>query len=248
MDEFRYHESLVHPAMSASLEPPKEILVLGGGDGFVARELLKYDSVERIDVVDIDPSITQLAKERPEIRHLNKDSLFSEKVSIVHQDAMLFLQESTQFYDLVVIDLPDPNTEALSKLYSTAFYALVYRRLSVDGAMVTQATSPFFANKAFWCIVETMETALSDQVVPGTVYPYHVNVPSFGEWGFVLGTKRAKSWDQVAVSVDTRFLTTEKLASLFIFGKDIARVESEANQLLRPVLFHYYRKGWSQYH
>jgi spermidine synthase len=247
IDEFRYHESLVHPAMAAMIEPPKEILVLGGGDGLVVRELLKYDSVTKIDLVDIDPTITQLAKERPELRSLNKNSLFSDRLSIVHHDAMMFLQESTQFYDLVVVDLPDPNTEALSKLYSTVFYSLVYRRLSDDGIMVTQATSPFFANKAFWCIVQTMETAFSEQVIKGAVYPYHVNVPSFGEWGFVLAAKRTKKWDDIEITVETRFLTTERIPSLFVFGRDIERVESESNQLLHPILYHYYRKGWSRF-
>jgi spermidine synthase len=113
--------------------------------------------------------------------------------------------------------------------------------------MVTQATSPFFANKAFWCIVQTMETAFSEQVIKGAVYPYHVNVPSFGEWGFVLAAKRTKKWDDIEITVETRFLTTERLPSLFVFGRDIERVESESNQLLHPILYHYYRKGWSRF-
>lgn len=247
VDEARYHESLVHPAMSAMLEPPKEILVLGGGDGLVVRELLKYDSVQQIDLVDIDPTITALAKERPELRYLNQDSLFSEKLNIYHQDAMMFLQDTEQFYDLVVIDLPDPNTEALSKLYSTSFYALVYRRLSQDGMMVTQATSPFFAKKAFWCIASTVEASFGEQVSGGKMYPYHVNVPSFGEWGFVLGAKRELDWSKVAVSVPTRFLTTERLYPLFVFGKDIERVELAPNLLLDPSLYRHYREGWQHF-
>ncbi len=247
VDEFRYHEALVHPAMSAMIEPPKEILVLGGGDGLVVRELLKYDSVQQIDLVDIDPTITKLGKERPEIRYLNQDSLFSEKLNVYHQDAMMFLQETEQFYDVVVIDLPDPNTEALSKLYSTSFYTLVYRRLSHDGMMVTQSTSPFFAKKAFWGIASTVETAFSEQVAGGVMYPYHVNVPSFGEWGFVLGAKRTVDWSKIEVSVPTQFLTTERLPPLFVFGKDIERIEVKPNLLLDPRLYYYYREGWQHF-
>ena len=247
VDEFRYHESLVHPAMSAMIEPPKEILVLGGGDGLVVRELLKYDSVEQIDLIDIDPTITELATDRPELRYLNQDSLLSEKLNIYHQDAMMFLQETEQFYDFVVIDLPDPNTEALSKLYSTSFYTLVYRRLSHDGMMVTQSTSPFFAKKAYWCIASTVENAFSEQVAGGLMYPYHVNVPSFGEWGFVMGAKRKIDWSKVEVSVPTQFLTTDRLQSLFVFGKDIERIEVKPNLLLNPSLYRHYREGWQHF-
>ena len=247
IDEFRYHESLVHPAMSIMTEPPKEVLILGGGDGLVVRELLKYDSLKQIDLIDIDPTITELAMERPELRYLNEDSLFSDKVNIYHEDAMQFLEETEQFYDLVIIDLPDPNTEALSKLYSTAFYALVYRRLSIDGMMVTQSTSPYFARRAYWCIANTVETAFEEQISGGFMYPYHVNVPSFGEWGFVMGAKREKDWSKLEISVPTKFLSTERAQSLFVFGKDIDRIDVKPNLLLDPSLYRHYREGWQHF-
>ena len=82
----------------------------------------------------------------------------------------------------VVVAFPDPNNYGVGKLYTTAFYRLLARHLSRDGLVVVQATSPLFARKSYWCIEETMHQAGL------TTYPYHLYVPSFGEWGFVLAS------------------------------------------------------------
>ena len=87
-------------------------------------------------------------------------------------------------FDFAVIDFPDPTSHSLGKLYTTAFYRLLEKHLSENGAVVVQATSPLFARRSFWCIAKTLES------VGFQVKPYHTYVPSFGEWGFVLATKR----------------------------------------------------------
>ena len=247
IDEARYHESLVHPALVGLGRDAKRVLILGGGDGLAVREISKWKSIGQIDLVDIDPAITELGLKHPMLTQLNENALQSEAVSITHQDAMLYLQESETFYDVVYIDLPDPNSETLSKLYSTSFYELVHRRLTSDGILVTQATSPYFAPEAYWCIEETLTETFGEH--EGFVYPYHVNVPSFGEWGFVMASKRGLDWSDKSLPIDTKFLTTEKLPTLFVFGQDIAkeRVGVKSNHLLDPVLFHYYKRGWSRY-
>ena len=247
IDEARYHESLVHPALVGLGRDAERVLILGGGDGLAVREISKWNSIEQIDLVDIDPAITELGLKHPMLTKLNENALQSEAVSITHQDAMLYLQENETFYDVVYIDLPDPNSETLSKLYSTSFYELVYRRLTSDGILVTQATSPYFAPEAYWCIEETLTETFGEH--DGFVYPYHVNVPSFGEWGFVMASKRGLDWSDKSLPIDTKFLTTERLPTLFVFGQDIAkeRVDVKSNHLLDPVLFHYYKRGWSRY-
>ena len=247
IDEARYHESLVHPAFVGLGRDAERILILGGGDGLAVREVLKWPSVKQIDLVDIDPAITKLGLTHPILKELNHGALKSELVQVIHQDAMLYLQEVHTFYDIVYIDLPDPNTETLSKLYSTSFYELVHRRLTPDGILVTQATSPYFAPEAFWCIESTLTDTFAEH--NGYVYPYHVNVPSFGEWGFVMASKRGLDWSDKLMNVETKYLTTDKLTTLFIFGQDIAkeRVEVESNHLLNPILFHYYKRGWQRY-
>ncbi len=251
IDEARYHESLVHPALLGLGREASRVLLLGGGDGMAVRELLAWESIEQIDLVDIDPTITELGQTHPLLTNLNQNALDDPSVHIYHQDAMLFLQESDTFYDIVLIDLPDPNSETLSKLYSSSFYELVHRRLSADGIMVTQATSPYFATKAFWCIEQTVAEVFEHNTRTGTVYPYHVNVPSFGEWGFVMGSKRSIDWNAIQWSLhqDTAFLTPERLPTLFVFGKDIAQetVSVETNHLLNPILYRYYKQGWQRY-
>jgi len=251
IDEARYHESLVHPALLGLGREVHRVLLLGGGDGMAVRELLAWESIEQIDLVDIDPTITELGQTHPLLTNLNQNALDDPSVHIYHQDAMLFLQESDTFYDIVLIDLPDPNSETLSKLYSSSFYELVHRRLSADGIMVTQATSPYFATKAFWCIEQTVTEVFEHNARTGTVYPYHVNVPSFGEWGFVMGSKRSIDWNAIQWSLpqDTAFLTPERLPTLFVFGKDIAQetVSVDTNHLLNPILYRYYKQGWQRY-
>jgi spermidine synthase len=248
LDEARYHEALVIPAMEAAPRP-RQVLILGGGDGLAAREVLKYQSVRAVRLVDLDPAVTDLAQTRTELVSLNRGSLSDPRVEIINRDAMLYLQDSRDFFDVILVDLPDPNTEALSKLYSRSFYALCARRLRPGGVLVTQATSPFFARSAFWCIVQTVESAGGGDGLPALrPLPYHVNVPSFGEWGFVLAGDRAVDPLTLRPSVTTRFLTPDTLKGMFSFGRDMMPVAGlETNRLDRPVLNGYYRKGWAEF-
>ena len=249
IDEARYHEALVIPAMEASSNP-RNVLILGGGDGMAAREVLKYKQVESIILVDIDPVMTELSRRRPEMVSLNEGALNSFKVKVVNQDAMKFLVNDSAFYDVIIIDLPDPSTETLSKLYSKSFYALCTRRLTGDGFLVTQATSPFFAPDAFWCIARTIEESGSSYAdLPGIhSLPFHVNVPSFGEWGFVLAGKRRLDHRQLALSVYTRYLTTDTLHAMFSFGRDMQpNGNIEINRLDHPILQEYYKLGWRMF-
>lgn len=243
VDEARYHESLVLPAMAA-VGHPRTVLLLGGGDGMAAREVLKYDSVETVTLVDIDPAVTELASTRDELLTMNEGSLQSPRVTVVNQDAMSFMEEDRGFYDVILADLPDPSTDALAKLYSDAFYALALRRLTERGAIATQATSPFYAPDAYWCAVETLTAAPGPEQPPLNVLPYHVHVPSFGEWGFVLASRVSLAPQELSVDVPTRFLTDEVLAAMFAFGKDLDRRSVQVNRLERPVIARYYARGW----
>ena len=246
-DEYRYHEPLVH--VPAALAAKREhILVLGGGDGLAVRELLRYPDVGRIEVVDLDPEITNLARRNPLFRQVNADAMLDERVTIHNTDAFKFVEQSSDIYDLILVDLPDPNGTALGKLYSVSFYKMLRRRLAAGGAMVTQSTSPYFAPKAYWSIHRTMEQAF-DTVVPYTSY-----VPSFGQWGFnmAFGSERVEfSVPRLASelfeqrSFDFRYLNREMLPGLFLFGQDIAEpADVEVNRLDNQILLQYYDQGW----
>ena len=235
-DEYRYHEALVHPGLQ-SLKEPRRALVLGGGDGLAVREILKYDSIQAVTLVDLDPEMTRLFSQHDVLTRLNQNSLTSPRVKIVNADAFLWLEENREFYDFVVADFPDPSNYSLGKLYTTAFYRLLRRCLSDGGLAVVQATSPLFARRSFWCVVKTMES------VGFRTTPYHAYVPSFGEWGFVIASKQPyRRPDRYPPNL--KFLTPETAPSLFHFPKDMAPVEAEVNRLNNQVLVQYYEAEW----
>ena len=237
-NEYRYNEALVHPAMQW-LQRPRRILVLGGGDGLAVREILKYDSVESVTVVDLDPEMTRLFTTNELMRELNADSLRSPKVTIVNADAFVWLDQSGETFDFAVIDFPDPANYALGKLYTTAFYRLLERRLTENGAAAIQATSPMFARRSYWCIVQTMESAGFH------TSPYHVYVPSFGEWGFVIASKKPYAITPVRMDA-LKFVTTDMLPGFFQFPPDMSRVDAEVNRLNNQILVRYYESEWQQ--
>lgn len=236
-DEYRYHEALVHPGLQDS--GARRVLVLGGGDGLALREILKHRQVEAVTLVDLDPEMTKLFSSAPVLRKLNGDALNSPKVHRVVDDAAQWLERSDEMFDFVVVDFPDPANYALGKLYSTAFYRLLEKHLSANGRFVVQATSPLYARRSFWSIVATLED------VGFAVAPYHALVPSFGEWGFILASRKPFP-PPTAYDVDLRFLTAEITPTLFQFPKDMARVEGEVNRLNNQSLVRTFEHEWRE--
>lgn len=231
MDEYRYHEALVHIPM-AYAAAQDEVLVLGGGDGLAARELLRYPETH-ITLVDLDPGMTALCSEHPLITALNQDSLTSDRLTLINEDAYEYLETCTETYDVILVDLPDPNNEALNKLYTNIFYRLCAQHLAPGGVLNVQSTSPYYATKAFWCVNATLKSEGLQ------VLPYHLQVPAFGDWGFNMAGRETLT-QQHPLPEDTRFLTEEDLAGLFMFGKDEMTDSVAVNQLTRPVMIQYY--------
>ena len=241
IDEHRYHESLVHPAMTTA-KSHDNILIIGGGDGMAVREVLKYKDVNHITLVDLDPAITKLFKENPTLSKLNSNAYDNPKVKVVNQDAWKFIEKATTLYDVIILDLPDPNNISLSRLYSETFYKVLKGQLSKSGAMVTQATSPLFSHKAFWSIKKTLEnTGLYTQ-------PYHTYIPSFGEWGFVLVSHFPIDFKKQKPLENLKYLNQEVLNKMTIFAKDIDEVKVESNRLSNHKLIHYYDEGWEKWY
>ncbi len=240
-DEYRYHEVLVHPAIGALGRDPRSVLVLGGGDGLAVRELLRYPSIERIVLVDLDPLVTDAFRTLPIGRKLNLDSLSDGRVTVKNMDAYKFLEEPGPAFDLALIDFPDPGNYAVGKLYTESFYLLLRERLGVRGVAVVQATSPQYARESFWCIAHTMEAA-------GFVTaPFHVYVPSFGEWGFVLaGAEGMSAPTELRVDPSSlRYLDASLLPSLFAFPKDLGKIESPVHRLNDQALVAIYTREWA---
>lgn len=237
-DEYRYHEALVHPAMSAQ-GAPKKVAVLGGGDGMAVREILKYPSVESVTLVELDPNMTRLFSTDAAMVQLNGGSLSSHKIRVVNADAFKWLQDGSDSFDVIVVDFPDPTNFSIGKLYTNSFYALLAQRLSASGYAVIQTTSPLVARHSFWTVAATIEsTGLH-------VAPYHANVPSFGEWGYLIASHRP--WRMPATLPDgLRYLTLQTLPLLFDFPKDMERVPAEVNRLSNQMLVSTYEQEWGR--
>jgi len=249
LDEYRYHEALVHPAMNVGRRH-ESVLILGGGDGMALREVLKYPDVTRVTLVDLDPAITELFSRNPVMQKLNGNAYADNRVTVVNRDAWKFLEDNTGRYDVVIIDLPDPHDLSLSKLYTRAFYTTLAKRLTESGVIVTQATSPFYARHAFWCIDTTLAATRSALDLNSTLFtvPYHTYVPSFGEWGFVMASQRRLDWERIQVPVATRYLDAQRLGEMTSFPSDMGRVDTEVNTLVTHRLTAYYERGWSRWY
>lgn len=242
-DEYRYHESLVHPAFAVAASHGR-ILVLGGGDGLALREVFRYPDVEHVTLVDLDPNVTEMARRIEVLRGLNGAALDDPRVTVVNDDAMVWLDENgagLEPFDVVLIDFPDPNNYSLGKLYTTRFYHLVQRVMHADSAMVVQSTSPMMARRSFWCIERTVAASGFHTA------PYHTTVPSFGEWGYVLAMKRPFD-PPTELSVDgLRYLNDQTLRASFVFSDDMAPLEVEPNRLNDQRLVHYYQEEWARW-
>ncbi|HEX4376134.1 MAG TPA: polyamine aminopropyltransferase [Steroidobacteraceae bacterium] len=238
-DEYRYHEALVHPIMS-TVQAPHRVLVLGGGDGLAVREILKYPSVDSVTLVDLDPEVTSLFARTPFLAALNQSSLRSSKVHVINADAFVWLQGIHERFDAVIVDFPDPSNYSIGKLFSLTFYRRLNAVLSDDGWAVIQSTSPYVARKAFWCVEHTVQAA---GLIPAA---YHVFVPSFGEWGFVLAGHRPFE-PPAHLPADLRYLTPDVMRDMFAFPPDMDRVPTDINRLDNQVLVRYFETEWAHY-
>ncbi len=238
-DEYRYHEALVHPAI-ASVVQPHRILILGGGDGLALREVLKYPSVQRVTLVDLDRKMTSLSTAFPLLADLNEHSFSDRRVQVINQDAMIWLNQTHDLYDAAIVDFPDPNSFALGKLYTTRFYHLLRNHLTPDAAVSVQCTSPLFARRSYWCIIRTIEAS------GFFVRPYQASVPSFGVWGFALARLQPFAPPE-RLLLPLRYLDEKTLASMFVLPPDMGPLPVEINRLDNQMLVRYYEEEWKKW-
>lgn len=263
VDEYRYHEALVHPVMAITPRA-RDVLVLGGGDGLAVRELLKYPSLGSITLVDLDPAMTGLATDLPAMATLNENSLSDPRVTVVNADAFVWVGESRATFDAVVIDFPDPGNYSIGKLYSSRFFNLLRDRLRPGAGVSIQCTSPLVAPRSYWCILNTMADSGYD------VRPYHAPVPTFGVWGFALAvtTQAGPASDapadprsnelfaRIPASLSgpmtlaaelppLRYLTDSTMAAMFDLPADQQPRDVPPNRLNDQILVRLYDEEWN---
>lgn len=237
-DEYRYHEALVHPALQ-SIAHRNHILILGGGDGMAVREVLKYTDSKSITLVDLDKKMTDLFTHNLMLSELNQHSFSNPKVKVINEDAFLWLKNSQQQFDCIIVDFPDPSNYSVGKLYSLTFYQLLRSHLHDSGVAVVQSTSPYVAPKSFWCINQTLLHAGLNPI------PYHTYLPSFGDWGYHLATKGKAFHFPDTFITSLRYLNTETFKQMLVFPKDMPKVEAGVNKLNNQILVHYFEKEWA---
>jgi spermidine synthase len=205
--------------------------------------------------VDIDPVMTTLAKEHPVLLLINDGSMQSPKVNIINADAAKFIDEDASLYGVIIIDLPDPDTIDLMHVYSEKFYTTLRNHLIRGGVMVTQATSPYFSKNAFLSIMKTIRKA------GYSILPYHNQIPTMGEWGWVIGIRETDIKEiqlksiimkKDFTNIKTRYINKDAMISMVHFGKGVIDKEAmekiEANTELNSVLYRYYLSGsWGMY-
>ncbi|MEV0172739.1 polyamine aminopropyltransferase [Streptomyces sp. NPDC050803] len=219
-DEHRYHEALVHPAMNG---PHARVLILGGGDGLAAREVLRHPGVRRVDVVELDAELVGLARRDPALARLNGHVYDDPRVRVTTGDAFRHLRTAPATrYDVVISDLPDPGITASTKLYSQEFYGLARRMLADEGRLVVHAGPVASRPRVFWTVDATMRAAGLRTA------PYCVagRAPGFAagpdrsagraeaphDWGFILSSGTARpALDLPADGPDLRTITTARL-------------------------------------
>ena len=251
LDEVMYHEPIVHPIMQLARHP-QNILVMGGGDGCAVREILKYPSVKDITLVDLDPAMTNLGKNNEILVNMNDSSFHDSKLTIINQDGYKYMDTVGDYYDVIIIDLPDPRTVELGRLYSYEFYKLCYKHLRPNGLIITQAGSPYFATKAYKCIDKTIAKAGFSTLA------MHNQILTLGEWGWIIGAKNTSKQNLLANAksinfdgVSTEWINNESMQLMTSFGKVIypgRRDSVKVNKIHDPVLYKYYLDGnWDLY-
>jgi spermidine synthase len=188
--------------------------------------------------VELDPAVIELA--RSTMRSANGGSLDNPRVHIVTGDAMKWLRDTRTAFDAVIVDLPDPDTPVLGRLYSTEFYTLVSRALAPGGLMVVQSGSPYSTPMAFWRTISTITDA------GYAVTPYHVYVPTFGDWGFALARRGDKAPRPTlpANAPPLRFLDQSVLDAATVFATDVQRRTLEPSTLEHPRVVEDMRHGY----
>ncbi len=245
-DEFMYHEPMVHLPMNL-INKKANILILGGGDGCIAREVFKYEDVEKVTLVDLDEEMLALGEDSPILIDLNKGAMNNPKLTSIAKDAFTFLERTKESYDAIFIDLPDPNNVDLNKLYTKEFYYLCKQNLSDNGILITQSGSPYYATKAFYCIEKTLRAAGFKTI------PMHNQVLTLGEWGWIIGTKQSISKQRLAQvdvsNMDLKWFTNNSVNQITSFGKTLVDTTGiKVNTIFSPKLYTYYKQGnWDLY-
>lgn len=232
-DEYIYHESLVHPAMLAG-DSHGAVLIIGGGEGSTLREVLRYPSVERAVMVDIDGDVVEACKKH--LVEFHRGAFDDPRAEVIIDDGRKYIQNGGEHFDVVIVDVSEPTEGGPAyMLYTVEFYELVKKILKDGGRIVTQACSSSISMVDYFSAI-----CNSMKEVFGSVLPYQCFIPSFGTtWGFAMWA--GERGEMISLDVDARlarFKTAELRfydeitnRSLFCLPKDLRGVLSREKKI-----------------
>jgi len=256
-DEHIYHSFLTYPALLSSARH-KNILVIGGGDGLAVRDILKWNP-DSITLIDLDTDMTNLFQGKDpalpdalkkQLLSLNENALNDPRVTIFNSDAFLEVERlvsQKKHYDTIIVDLPDPSHPDLNKLYSDFFYARLKELLSGDGVIAIQSTSPYHAQHAFISVGKTLQS------VGFNMEQYHSNVPTFGEWGWTIGTIHGlpashRIRNSATLPVNDPWISKQQLLAAFVFAPSFYQFANDVkiNTLGSRIIYNYHQAAWGK--
>ncbi len=221
-DEFVYHEMMAHPAL-ALLGNPERVLIIGGGDGGVAREMLRYKSVTHLDLVDIDGMVVEVSKRFfPEV----SSSLSDPRLHLHIADGTQFVKEVEHTYDLIIVDSTDPI--GISEgLFTRDFYDDCLRALSERGLIAVQSESPFDSSQSH--VVREVRQFFEALFPIAATYLAFIPTYAMGMWSFTLGSKQLHPVEDLDVQVlpfaaDLRYYTPEIHRAAFALPAFVQRL------------------------
>ncbi|GAB5524000.1 MAG: hypothetical protein Roseis2KO_18720 [Roseivirga sp.] len=243
IDSWLYFEPFAHPAMQL-LQPGSKVLIVGGENGMLARELLKYKNAQ-IDLAPVDKAYQDLSENLSFFTEQHRDVFSESRLTVLDESAFRLLNKSTEAYDAIFVDVPDPIDIELNQYFSKEFYGLCHAALKANGLLVTQSGSPYFATTAFQSIQKTIQVAGFD------VQAYHNQVLSLGEWAWTIGAKEVSGIELKSSlkelnfdGVETQWLNNEAMQMMLSFGKSyVTTGDIKVNTIEEPVIYKYYNQG-----
>ena len=244
IDDFLFYEPMVHSLFRIH-EEIRDVLVVGGENGCLIKEVLKYPGIKSLDMISYDTLLRDIGEKEVFFTMMNEGAFEHEKTNIIRKDLISYLSETDRRYDAIFIDLPDPRSIETNQYYTREFYQMIARILHDDGIMITQAGSPYFATVAFLSIGQTIQKAGFQ------ILPLHNQILTLGEWGWYIASpslpgkvmkKRLES--ETSEQVETKWFDNEAAKMISSFGKmtDVADVPV-VNTLDSPLVYQYYLKG-----
>jgi len=244
IDEYLFYEPMAHSVFKIGVDI-QQVLIIGGENGCLIREVLKHEEVTKIDVVSYDTLLRNLGQRMRIFTEMNNDAYLHDKVDVIHEDLIEFVTDSTHKYDAIFIDLPDPKSIEANQYYTVEFYKLLIKLIDGDGLMITQAGSPYFATKAYTSIGLTIRN------VGFHTLPIHNQILTLGEWGWYIGSTtlaqnemKRRLVDREIHEFDTKWFNQEASKLVSSFGKTSNDTMNVGiNTLENPLVYQYYLKG-----